>query len=36
MTVDTQQRRRPGWVILIPVALVVGATAWFIVYMAGR
>ena len=30
------QGRRPGWIILIPVAAVVGATAWFIVAMAGR
>ena len=28
------ERRRPGWIILIPVTLVVGAIAWFIVAMA--
>ncbi len=36
MTDNHEQRRRPGWIILIPVAAVVGATAWFIVAMAGR
>lgn len=36
MNEPAQQARRPGWIIVIPVALVVGATAWFIVAMAGR
>ncbi len=36
MSVEHEQGRRPGWIILIPVAAVVGLTAWFIVAMAGR
>jgi hypothetical protein len=36
MTDAPGQTRRPGWIILIPVAIVVGGTAWFIVAMAGR
>jgi len=36
MTDAANQGRRPGWIILIPVTLIVGLTAWFIVAMAGR
>jgi hypothetical protein len=37
MTEDAANRgRRPGWIILIPVTLIVAVTAWFIVVMAGR
>lgn len=30
-----QEKRLSGWVVLIPVALIVGLTAWFIVAYAG-
>lgn len=36
MTGNAEQRRRSGWIILIPVMLIVALTSWFIVYMAGR
>lgn len=31
-----QQPRRPGWEILIPMVIIVGALTWFIIANAGR
>ena len=30
-----QQKRLSGWVVLVPAALIIGLTAWFIVAYAG-
>ena len=31
-----EQNRRPGWIFLIPVTIIVAAITWFIVANAGR
>lgn len=36
MSNTQQQSRRPGWIFLIPTALIVAAITWFIVATAGR
>jgi hypothetical protein len=33
---NNEQVRRPGWIFLIPVVIIVTAITWFIVAMAGR
>jgi len=36
MTEQQQQARLPGWVFLIPAAIIVGLLTWFIIAYAGR